>query len=108
MSLEKYADCLNACNACADACGYCASSCLREDDVKMMAKCIATDIDCAIICRTAAGFMARGSENVAEICALCAEICDRCAVECSKHAHDHCQKCAEACRHCAAECRKVA
>ena len=29
-----------ACNHCANACEYCATLCLREDNVKMMIKCI--------------------------------------------------------------------
>ncbi|HUF60857.1 MAG TPA: four-helix bundle copper-binding protein [Verrucomicrobiales bacterium] len=107
MTTTKYSDCIDACNACADACGHCASSCLKEDDVKMMAACIASDIDCATMCRLAAGFMARESPDTAKICRLCAEICDRCGEECAKHDADHCQQCAEACRRCAEECRKI-
>ena len=37
---------------CVAACNYCASACLQEEDVKMMAKCISMDMDCAEICRT--------------------------------------------------------
>ena len=52
---EEYQDCIAACHACAVACNHCAAACLQEDDVKMMAGCIALDIDCAAICRVAAG-----------------------------------------------------
>ena len=45
--------CLDACNACADACDRCSTACLQVADVKMMARCIALDMDCAAICRTA-------------------------------------------------------
>ena len=105
---EKYAACVEACNTCADACDHCASACLQEDDVKMMTRCIALDIDCAAICRLAAGAMARGSECADTICEACAEICDACAEECAQHEHGHCQACAEACRQCAEECREMA
>lgn len=105
---EKYAACVEACNTCADACDHCASACLQEDDVKMMARCIALDIDCAAICRLAAGAMARGSECAPTICDACAEVCEACAEECEKHEHGHCQACAEACRQCAQECRAMA
>ena len=73
-----------------------------------MARCIAFDIDCAEICRTAAAYMSRGSELHAQICLVCADVCDACADECEKHPMDHCQQCAAACRRCAQECRKMA
>jgi hypothetical protein len=104
-TLTNYSTCIAACNACADACDHCAASCLREDDVQMMADCIAADIDCAQICRLAAGFMARASDFAADLCRVCADVCERCGEICARHDADHCQKCAEACRKCAEECR---
>ena len=100
--------CIDACNACADACDNCAASCLREEDVKMMARCIALDIDCAQLCRLAAGAMARNGEAARAICQACAAVCDLCAEECAKHQMQHCQDCAAACRRCADECRRMA
>jgi hypothetical protein len=100
--------CIDACNACADACDHCAASCLREDNVKMMARCIALDIDCAAICRLASGYMARGSPLAAEVCEACARVCDACGEECAKHKARHCQECAQTCRRCAEECRRMA
>lgn len=108
MAHQNYASCIAACNACADACDHCAAACLQEDDVKMMARCIALDMDCAQICRLAASYMARGSELAQRICAVCAEICEACGDECAKHKHAHCQECAAACRRCAQECRAMA
>ncbi len=99
--------CIEACDQCAMACNYCASACLQEDDVKMMARCIALDMDCAQICQLASAFMARGSDQIQAVCALCADICDACASECAQHSMDHCQRCAEACRKCADECRRM-
>jgi hypothetical protein len=107
MVTENFQECMDACNACALACDQCAAACLGEDDVKMMARCIASDIDCAQICRLAAGYMARGSQFSQAICRLCADICTACADECGKHPMDHCQRCAEACRRCAASCRQM-
>ncbi len=107
MELNKFSACIDACNACAVACNHCAASCLQESDVKMMVKCIASDMDCAQICALAAAAMARGSEHAKAICALCADICQACGDECSKHNMDHCQKCANACLKCAEECRKM-
>ncbi|QJW85373.1 four-helix bundle copper-binding protein [Ramlibacter terrae] len=104
---SKYDACIEACYACAAECNRCATACLREDDVKMMARCIALDIDCAEICALAAAVMARGGEQVSALCRVCAEICEACGEECGRHQHDHCQRCAEACRRCARACRDM-
>jgi hypothetical protein len=74
----------------------------------MMARCIELDMDCAQICRLAAAYMARGSENAAELCRVCAQICRTCAEECKNHSADHCQHCAETCLACAEQCEKMA
>ncbi|MDQ6881048.1 MAG: four-helix bundle copper-binding protein [Pseudomonadota bacterium] len=104
----KFTACVEACNACFVTCNHCAAACLKEGDVKMMARCIALDIDCAAVCTLVAGAMARGSEHATAICRVCAEVCDACATECGKHKMDHCRECAAACRRCADECRKMA
>jgi hypothetical protein len=108
MAHEQYQSCIDACYACATACDHCAVSCLQESDPKPMARCIALDMDCAQICRLAAGYMARGSEMAGMICQACAEVCDACADECAKHAMSHCKECEQACRRCAEECRRMA
>jgi hypothetical protein len=108
MAHERFQDCIDACDACAAACDHCATACLGEDDVKMMARCIALDMDCAQICRLASAFMARGSESAAALCRQCAEVCAACGDECGKHQHEHCQQCAVACRRCADACRAMA
>ncbi len=107
MDSQQSAACIDACNACADACDNCAAACLREADPKAMARCIALDVDCAQLCRTVAGFLARGSESAVDLCQTCAEVCDACAAECARHAMKHCQDCAEACRRCADQCRQM-
>ena len=107
MAHEKYHDCIEACNDCAAVCEHCATACLNEDNVKMMARCIMLDRDCPDICRLAAAFMARDSEEAAHICEHCAEVCRRCGEECRKHDVDHCRECAEACERCAEECEKM-
>ena len=108
MSHSIHQACIDACNACATACDHCFASCLREQDVKSMARCIALDADCASICRLAAGAMARGSEFANAICRLCADVCQACADECGKHAMEHCRACAQACQRCAEACRAMA
>jgi hypothetical protein len=107
MSHQTFNECIEACNACVVACNHCAASCLQEQDVKMMARCIALDMDCAQICALASAAMARGSEHARAICALCADICQSCGDECAKHNMAHCQQCAKACLQCAKECRQM-
>ena len=97
---------LDALNNCAMECNHCTSACLEEQDVKMLAKCISLDMDCAAICTLTASLIARGSEHGKHLLKECAEVCNACADECEKHADhmDHCKKCAEACRACATAC----
>ena len=76
--------------------------------MKMMARCIALDMDCAALCQLAAAAMARNSDNAQAICALCAEVYQRCGDECAKHDHAHCQACARDCHACAKACRAMA
>lgn len=109
MRREIFQACIAACNACADACDHCAAACLEEDASGQLARCIALDVDCAAVCRLAAGYMARSSELAGDLCTACALVCERCAEECAQHAHmGHCRVCAEACRRCAEECRRMA
>lgn len=108
MAHEQHRECIEACQACADACDHCATACLQEANITEMARCIALDIDCAQICRYAAGVMARGSDFAGSVCQLCADICDACAEECEQHSAGHCQRCAAACRRCAEICRQMA
>jgi hypothetical protein len=108
MPHQQHLSCIEACHSCAVACNHCAASCLKEQDVKMMSRCIALDMDCAAICQIAAAAMSRGSEHAKAICALCADICQTCGDECAKHSMDHCQQCAKACLQCAKSCREMA
>jgi hypothetical protein len=98
---------LDALNACVAACENCASACLQEEDVKMMAPCIALDRDCSDICAITARFLARGSEHAQHLLQVCAEICKACGDECGQHHHQHCKDCAEACRRCEEACRQL-
>jgi hypothetical protein len=108
MPHERYTDCIEACSECAVACNHCAASCLRHNDVKMMARCIALNVDCAAICQLATVAMARGSEYATAICRLCADICQACGDECAMHKAQHCQDCAAACHRCAEACLRMA
>ncbi len=111
MSHKENQSLMDALNNCAAACNYCAAACLDEQDVKMMARCIKLDIDCAEICSLTAGFVARGSDQTRHLLAVCSDLCNACADECEKHAKhgmEHCRECAEACRKCAEACSEMA
>lgn len=109
MPHQQFQSCIDACNSCATACDHCAAACLQENDVKHLVRCIQLDLDCAAVCRLAAGAMGRGSELAGMICDTCVKVCDACAEECERHsAMEHCRECAEACRRCADECRRMA
>ena len=107
---RAYSTCLGATVECLIACEMCSDACLDEHDVKMMARCIRLDRDCADACAAAVRAMARGGPLVREVCRVCADACRACAEECERHAarHEHCRICAEACRRCEAECRRMA
>jgi hypothetical protein len=109
MAHEKNQSLMEALSNCAAGCNHCATACLDEQDVKMLARCIKLDIDCADICLLTASFVGRDSEHANHLLKECAEICEACAEECEKHSHmEHCRKCAEACRHCAEACLQTA
>jgi len=105
---HAYRQCIDACQQCAAACDHCASACLKEENVNDMVKCVQLDMECAVMCRTAAQLMSLESEHANAICQLCADICNACAAECGKHDMDHCRRCAEACHACAQECAIMA
>ena len=106
--MEKYQSCIDACLRCSTICNHCASSCTKEEHIKMMARCIQLDMECAAICLITAQMMSLGSAKAIDLCRLCADICITCAYECAKHDTDHCKVCATACHECAEECRKMA
>ena len=108
MGYHENKKCIDACLKCAAICNHCASSCLKEKDVKMMARCIQLDMECAAICNTTAQLLSLGSTRAEEFCHLCADICFECAEECGLHDNKHCKECAECCRQCAEECMQMA
>ena len=101
-------DCIEACLACREICERTLyQHCMKmgnghtePDHVRLMADCIA-------ICDTAAGFMIRGSDLHAAVCAACAEICEACAVSCGALDGRPMQECVQACRACAESCRSM-
>lgn len=108
LKQDKCQSCIEACFACAESCEACATACPREDNVKMLARCIQLNRDCADICTLAGPYMSRDSEFSKNICRVRADVCDACGAECDKHkSMEHCRICAESCKTCADECRKM-
>jgi hypothetical protein len=105
---HSYQSCVDTCLHCAAICNHCASACLQEDDVKMMARCIQLDMECAAVCYAAAQVMSIGGQTAEQLCQICADVCDACGAECAQHENDHCQECAKVCHQCAEECRHMA
>ena len=104
MGYHKNKKIIEACLKCAALCNHCANSCLEESDVKMMAKCIQHDMECAAICYATAQLLSLGNKHTKTITKLCADFCEECAKECKKHDNKHCQECADACKDCAEAC----
>lgn len=108
MKHEKNEQMMDMLNECVRACNHCAVACLGEKEVNMLSRCIRLDLDCAEICRVAAGLLERDSENADAVLSVCAVICNSCADECEKHSHmEHCRVCAEVCRACAESCQQM-
>jgi hypothetical protein len=100
--------CLDSCLQCLVACELCATACL-EGHPKGMTRCIQLDRICADLCALPAREIARKSDLMRQVCALCVLACRSCGRGCAKHSHaDHCKRCAAACRRCEKECQKIA
>jgi len=108
MTYDQFSSCIEACNQCANACDRCFSACFCEQHSPDMASCMRIHVDCAAICRTAAGAMARSSLVAHIICEACARVCDICANESMKHDVEVCRQADQACRNCATACRQAA
>lgn len=89
---------------CVAACETCADRCLDEQDVRKMAACIRTDLDCADLCTLTARFLARNSPHLRGVLEQCIAICQACEAECRQHDKDHCRTCADACAACMGAC----
>ena len=72
---HDYKTCIDACLQCAAVCNHCAS-CTQEENIKMMARCIQLDMECATICYASAQLMCLGSERAKELCRICADACE--------------------------------
>lgn len=101
---EKKQELIKVLGECVNTCNHCFSACLKEDDVKMMAKCIRLDKECAEVCSFTI-LVFHKSKFIDKYLELCASVCEACAEECGKYPNEHCKECAKACKECAEKCR---
>lgn len=112
-SLPGLQECIEACYDCAQSCNSCADACLGEQSVQELVRCIRLNLDCAEVCMTTGGILARLTEPDMQLSRAqveaCMAACRICAEECERHAqmHEHCRICAEACRRCEQACQTI-
>ncbi|CAG0971532.1 putative cysteine-rich protein YhjQ [Phycisphaerales bacterium] len=110
MPSREIEECIRDCGECSGVCIRTAHHCLHVGNAHAAPEHQGRIRDCAQICSTAVGFMARGSPYAAAICRQCAEICAACAEDCDKLAENDgmMKHCAQVCRACAQSCERMA
>lgn len=102
-------ECIATCRECATTCLDTARYGLGRGGEYATAALITIELDCADLCFTSAGFMARGSDFYRQVCGVCADVCRRCAEACEQFPDDETmRRCAEICRRCEECCRRMA
>lgn len=100
-------DCIQACQECHATClSMAMNHCLEVGGRHAEPRHMKLMLACAEICRTAAGFMAIGTEHHKHVCRECAEICRECAASCREVGGM--DDCVEACLRCAESCERMA
>jgi hypothetical protein len=106
-----YDKCAKACNDCQRICDYCETYCAETlaTGSKHHLSTLKSCRDCADVCATAAGIVAREGDFADLICQACAEACARCAKECEQHGKDDAvmASCAKECRACEKACHDM-
>jgi hypothetical protein len=102
--------CAKACSDCQRECESCAAHCAKqlEGGKKDHSTTLATCLDCAAFCASAASIVARGGPFAALICKACVDACAMCGKECEKFPDDkHMKECAAECRKCEKACKDM-
>lgn len=97
-------NCIEMCVDSANICTETISHCLEAGGEHATPEHIHLLTDCASICRTAAGFLLRGSKFHVDACNLCAKVCRECADDCREFGEQWMKECADACARCAESC----
>ena len=102
-------ECLKACSDCRDICLSSIPHCLELGGKHAAPAHIGSLIDCAVICGTSAGFLARRSPQHSQVCRACAAICRECERSCREMGDDAIMRqCADSCARCAGSCERMA
>jgi hypothetical protein len=102
--------CADECARCFELCTETVTRCLELGGRHAEALHVTLLLDCAEACRTAEGFLRRGSDRHPLLCRACAGICRSCAADCERMADGDLlmHACAVQCRRCASACEAMA
>ena len=101
--------CIDECLSCSAACTEAITHCLAKGGLYAEAGPVRDLMDCALLCRTAADLMLRGSGLHRDACAVAADACDFCAESAGRLPDDDVvRRCVDASRRCGAACRHIA
>ena len=102
-------ECLKSCTDCHEICLGSIPHCLELGGKHAAPAHIGSLIDCAMICGTSAGFLARRSPQHPQVCQACAAICRECERSCRELADDAMMRgCADCFARCADSCERMA
>ena len=107
MNQNKFRTCTEACRQCAEECELWAEKNSHGATVIKYPEFVTLNADCRQLCRTAAGFLERGSHFITEICTLLAQVCDAIIAACEQQPDLAFERSANVCRECANECRRA-
>ncbi len=88
MEPATLVECIEACFDCAQSCMACADACPGEWDVRMLARCIRLDLDCADVCEATGRILSRPTSTdpqmVRAAVRACARACELGGDECEQ------------------------
>ena len=100
--------CSDTCHECMKTSNECINKMLKGADVKKMADCIKTCIECVFFCQCCSQISSLKGNMLRECCISCMKACRKCINECKKYKYNkYCKKCVEACEKCLKQCETV-
>lgn len=105
MDMMYPSNLLHTVQHCAATCDHMITHLLHHEDIHDRRRQLELLRDCADICHSTAGIIARNSHLARMMAHVCAHICEVCGNECAKFMDHHSQHCARVCLHCSQQCR---